>query len=125
MIPAFGLKKEKRSSTVNDEGPATLYQRNLNTHKSYRNFRLARAELRDRDKPLDSLILSKFLDNYAETGEELDDQEEQELPALIPLIGFVSTSLDRQAAEEFAWSNPDAGIEATLFMDGMLPVNTF
>ncbi len=46
------------------------YQRNLNTHKSYKNFRLARAELRDRGKKLDSLILSKFLDNYAETGEK-------------------------------------------------------
>ena len=44
------------------------YQRNLNTHRSYKNFRLARAELRDREKPLDSLILSKFLNNYAETG---------------------------------------------------------
>ncbi len=46
------------------------YQRNLNTHKSYQNFRLARAELRDRGKELDSIILSKFLDNYAETGEK-------------------------------------------------------
>ena len=46
------------------------YQRNLNTHKSYKNFRLARAELRDRGKPLDSIILSQFLDNYAETGEQ-------------------------------------------------------
>ena len=46
------------------------YQRNLNTHKSYKNFRLARAELRDRNKPLDSLILSKFLNNYAETGDK-------------------------------------------------------
>ena len=46
------------------------YQRNLNTHRSYKNFRLARAELRDRDKPLDSLILSKFLNNYAETGDK-------------------------------------------------------
>ena len=46
------------------------YQRNLNTHKSYRSFRLARAELRDRSKPLGSIILSKFLDNYAETGEK-------------------------------------------------------
>ena len=34
---------------------------------------------------------------------------------MIPLIGFVSTSFDRQAAEEFAWSNSDALIEATLF----------
>ena len=46
------------------------YQRNLNTHKSYKKFRLARAELRDRGRPLDSLILSKFLDNYDETGEK-------------------------------------------------------
>ena len=49
------------------------YQRNLNTHKSYQNFRLARAELRDRGKPLDSIILSKFLKNYAETGEKYVD----------------------------------------------------
>ena len=41
--------------------------------------------------------------------------EEQELPALFPLIGYVSTSLDRKAAEEFAWSNPEAGVEAILF----------
>ncbi len=46
------------------------YQRNLNTHKSYKSFRLARAELRDRKQPLDSLILSTFLNNYAETGEK-------------------------------------------------------
>ena len=46
------------------------YQRNLNTHRSYKNFRLARAELRDREKPLDSLILSKFLNSYAETGDK-------------------------------------------------------
>ena len=46
------------------------YQRNLNTHKSYQNFRFARAELRDLGKPLDSLILSKYLDKYAETGEK-------------------------------------------------------
>jgi Bax protein len=46
------------------------YQRNLNTHRSYQNFRLARAELRDRDKPLDSIILSQFLKNYAETGKK-------------------------------------------------------
>jgi len=46
------------------------YQRNLNTHRSYENFRLARAHLRDKNKQLDSLILSKFLDNYAETGNQ-------------------------------------------------------
>jgi len=44
------------------------YQRNLNTHSSYKDFRKARAELRDLDKPLDSITLSKYLDKYAETG---------------------------------------------------------
>ena len=46
------------------------YQRNLNTHSSYQDFRLARAELRDQGKPLDSIILSKYLDKYAETGDQ-------------------------------------------------------
>ena len=46
------------------------YQRNLNTHKSYKNFRKARAELRDQGLPLDSLVLSEFLKNYAETGSQ-------------------------------------------------------
>ena len=44
------------------------YQRNLNTHSSYKEFREERAKLRDQDLALDSLILSKFLDQYAETG---------------------------------------------------------
>ena len=46
------------------------YQRNLNTHSSYKNFRLARAELRDNKMKLDSLILANYLDKYAETGKE-------------------------------------------------------
>jgi len=46
------------------------YQRNLNTHPSYKEFRSARAEFRDKKKELDSLILSKYLDKYAETGKE-------------------------------------------------------
>jgi len=46
------------------------YQRNLNTHSSYKEFRLARAELRDNKMKLDSLILSNYLDKYAETGKE-------------------------------------------------------
>ena len=46
------------------------YQRNLNTHSSYKDFRKARAELRDQDKKLDSLILAEYLKNYAETGEK-------------------------------------------------------
>ena len=46
------------------------YQRNLNTHSSYRNFRSARAELRDDNKKLNSVILTEHLDKYAETGKE-------------------------------------------------------
>ena len=46
------------------------YQRNLNTHSSYKNFRGARAELRDEGKNLDSIILTEYLDKYAETGKE-------------------------------------------------------
>ena len=46
------------------------YQRNLNTHSSYKDFRSTRAELRDEGKRLDSMILSKHLDKYAETGKE-------------------------------------------------------
>ena len=46
------------------------YQRNLNTHSSYRAFREARAKLRDQSKNLDSLILVQFLNEYAETGEK-------------------------------------------------------
>ena len=46
------------------------YQKNLNTHSSYREFRMARAELRDNNVDLDSLILANYLDKYAETGKE-------------------------------------------------------
>ena len=46
------------------------YQRNLNTHSSYKEFRQARAELRDKNQSLDSLILSKYLNEYAETGDQ-------------------------------------------------------
>ncbi|MBT91881.1 MAG: glucosaminidase [Candidatus Pelagibacter sp.] len=46
------------------------YQRNLNTHSSYRKFREARAIQRDNDGKLNSLELVKYLDKYAETGKE-------------------------------------------------------
>ena len=46
------------------------YQRNLNTHGSYRKFRSIRAEMRDNDEQLDSLILANYLDKYAATGKE-------------------------------------------------------
>ena len=46
------------------------YQRNLNTHPSYREFRRIRAEQRDREEKLNSLELVKFLDKYAATGKK-------------------------------------------------------
>jgi len=73
-----GLKPKESDS---DEGHKVMkfnvlqasvraYQRNLNTHSTYKDFRKARAELRDLGKPLDSIILAKFLDKYAETGNQ-------------------------------------------------------
>ena len=46
------------------------YERNLNTHSSYKKFRKARAIMRDNDEKLDSLLLANYLDLYAETGKE-------------------------------------------------------
>ena len=46
------------------------YHRNINTHSSYKDFRSTRAQLRDEEKPLDSVVLSEYLDKYAETGKE-------------------------------------------------------
>ena len=46
------------------------YQRNLNTHSGYKEFRMARAELRDNGRNLNSLILANYLNRYAKTGQE-------------------------------------------------------
>ena len=46
------------------------YQRNLNTHKSYKKFRKVRAIQRDVYGSLNSLELANYLDKYAETGIE-------------------------------------------------------
>ena len=46
------------------------YQRNINTHSSYKKFRKERAIQRDHDGKLNSLELVKYLDKYAETGIE-------------------------------------------------------
>ena len=46
------------------------YQRNLNTHSSYKKFREARAIQRDNKGKLNSLELVNYLDKYAETGKE-------------------------------------------------------
>ncbi len=46
------------------------YQRNLNTHKSYREFRKVRAIQRDVFGKMNSLELVNYLDKYAETGQD-------------------------------------------------------
>ena len=46
------------------------YQRNLNTHKSYKAFRKERATQRDNEENLDSTLLANYLNSYAETGGE-------------------------------------------------------
>ena len=46
------------------------YQRNLNTHSSYREFRKVRAIQRDNQGQINSLELVNYLDKYAETGKE-------------------------------------------------------
>ncbi len=46
------------------------YQRNLNTHPSYKKFRKERAIQRDNNGKLNSLKLVRYLDKYAETGVE-------------------------------------------------------
>ena len=46
------------------------YQRNLNTHSSYKEFRVERAIQRDNNQKLNSLELVNFLKKYAETGKE-------------------------------------------------------
>ena len=49
------------------------YQRNLNTHSSYIEFRKERAIQRDNEQKLDSFKLVNYLDKYAETGQQYID----------------------------------------------------
>ena len=46
------------------------YKNNLNTHMAYVEFREARAKLRQEDKAIDGLELTKYLKNYAAIGEK-------------------------------------------------------
>ena len=49
------------------------YQRNINTHSSYKEFREERATQRDNNEKLNSLELVNYLDKYAETGKNYTD----------------------------------------------------
>ena len=44
------------------------YARNLNTHRAYREFRQARARMRDRGDPMDAFALAATLFRYSERG---------------------------------------------------------
>jgi Bax protein len=46
------------------------YQNNLNTHKSYSNFRDKRLTMREKNKKISGLELTETLKNYAQTGSE-------------------------------------------------------
>ena len=46
------------------------YKNNLNSHNAYKEFREARAQLRQEDLPIDGLKLTKYLKNYAAIGDE-------------------------------------------------------
>ena len=73
-IKPAGVDSEESSHKVMKfkvlKASVRAYQRNLNTHGSYKEFRSARANMRDRDEELDSLILAEYLDKYAATGKE-------------------------------------------------------
>ena len=53
------------------------YKNNLNTHNAYKEFREARAKLRQNDDKINGLELTKYLENYAGIGKKyvkiLDD----------------------------------------------------
>ena len=46
------------------------YKNNLNTHNAYKEFREVRAKLRQEDKQITGLDLTKYLKNYAQIGEK-------------------------------------------------------
>ncbi len=62
--------KHKVASFKVLQASVKAYQRNLNTHSSYKKFRKERAIQRDNNGKLNSLELVKYLDKYAETGIE-------------------------------------------------------
>ena len=46
------------------------YKNNLNTHNAYKEFREARAKIRQNDEQMTGLALTKYLKNYAAIGEK-------------------------------------------------------
>tara|TARA_Y100000816_G_scaffold185604_1_gene134710 strand:+ start:647 stop:1726 length:1080 start_codon:yes stop_codon:yes gene_type:complete len=72
-IKPLDVEKDKKHKVAKFKilkASVRAYQRNLNTHSSYKEFRIERAIQRDNDEKLDSLKLVNFLEKYAETGKE-------------------------------------------------------
>ena len=57
--------------------------------------------------------LQKYKELIGKTEIRLDPRDfiKKELPVLMALTGFISTSLDRALAETFVWFNEDTGHE--------------
>ena len=72
-IKPLDLEKDKKHKVAKFKilkASVRAYQRNLNTHTSYKEFRIERAIQRDNDEKLNSLKLVNYLQKYAETGKE-------------------------------------------------------
>ena len=72
-IKPLDLEKDKKHKVAKFKilkASVRAYQRNLNTHSSYKEFRIERAIQRDNDEKLNSLKLVNYLEKYAETGKE-------------------------------------------------------
>ncbi len=72
-IKPLDVEKDKKHKVAKFKilkASVKAYQRNLNTHPSYKEFRIERAIQRDNNQKLNSLKLVNFLEKYAETGKE-------------------------------------------------------
>jgi Bax protein len=65
---AVGQYGEKYRAFDSPEDSVRAYMRNLNTHPAYEPFRLARAELRSKNRPLQGAQLVKSLGSYSTKG---------------------------------------------------------
>jgi len=65
---ATGQYGEKYRAFDSPEDSVRAYMRNLNTHPAYEPFRLARAELRSKNRPLQGAQLVKSLGSYSTQG---------------------------------------------------------
>ena len=73
-----GITPENKDSNKNHKvlqfqilkASVRAYKNNLNTHNAYKDFRTARAEMRQENKAINGLKLTKHLKNYAAIGEK-------------------------------------------------------